>query len=140
MIIIKWYSPNPLSVVENEVLNLLWDFEISNGMPYLDQTTRLSNSQQKQRTNRSVDFGVQADLEVKLTEVEKRENYIDLARESVGYVMKKTKIKLWKLAQKESDHNWVGNVIDWQNMKIWPYYQMTRGAYDRFPDFFRRCN
>ena len=55
-----------------------WD---TNGLPNLDQTTRPSDSQQKKRTCRIVVFVVPADLKVKLKESEKRDKYLDLARE-----------------------------------------------------------
>ena len=55
-----------------------WD---TNGSPYLGQTTRPSDSQPKQRSYRIVDIAVPADDRVRLKENEKRDKYLDLARE-----------------------------------------------------------
>ena len=71
---------------------LLCDFRIQNGSLNLGQTTIPSYSQQKKkkkkkkkkkrkRTCRIVDFAVLADHRVKLKESEKRDKYLDLARE-----------------------------------------------------------
>ena len=55
----------------------------NNGSPYLDQTTRPYNNQQKKkmRTRRIVDFIVLADHWVKLKESKKKDKYLDLAQE-----------------------------------------------------------
>ena len=60
-----------------------WD---TNGSPNLGQTTRLSDCQRKKkkkkkRNYRIVDVAVLADLRVKLKESEKRDKYLNLARE-----------------------------------------------------------
>ena len=55
-----------------------WD---TNRSPNLGQTTKPSDSQQKKRTCQVVDSGVPADHWVKLKESEKKDKYIDLARE-----------------------------------------------------------
>ena len=52
-----------------------WD---KNGLPNLGQMTRSSNNQQKKRTCKIVDF---VDYRVKLKENEKKDKYLDLARE-----------------------------------------------------------
>ena len=56
-------------------------FRHINRSPSLSQTTRSYNSQQKKRTRGIEDFAVPADHRVKLKEVEKKDNYLDLARE-----------------------------------------------------------
>ena len=53
----------------------------SNGLPNLSQKTRPYNNQQKKRTCKIEDFAVLADHRVKLKESEKKDNYLDLARE-----------------------------------------------------------
>ena len=53
----------------------------ANGSPNLGQTTRPNESQRKKRTYRMVDFAIPADHRVKLKENEKRDKYLDLARE-----------------------------------------------------------
>ena len=56
-----------------------WDI---NGSSSLGQTIRPSDSQQKTETCRIVDITVPTDHRVKLKESEKRDKYIDLARDS----------------------------------------------------------
>ena len=53
----------------------------SNGSPNLGQKTRPYNNQQKTKTCKIVDFAVSADHRIKLKESEKRDKYLDLARE-----------------------------------------------------------
>ena len=43
--------------------------------------TRLNNNQQKKRTCKIVDLAVSADYRIKLKECEKKDKYLDLARE-----------------------------------------------------------
>ena len=52
------------------------------GSPNLGQKTRLNNNQQqKKRTCKIVDFAVPADHRIKLKESEKKDKYLELARE-----------------------------------------------------------
>ena len=61
-----------------------------NGSPNLGQTTRpYNNQQQKKRICKIVDFAVLADHRIKLKECEKKDKYLDLARE--------LKKKLWNM-------------------------------------------
>ena len=68
---------NPEFVLENETHKHLWDFEI--------QTDHLISArrpdQKKKRACRIADFAVSADHKVKLKESEKKDKYLDLARE-----------------------------------------------------------
>ena len=58
---------------------VLWH---TNESPNVGQTTRPhNNQQQKKKTCKIVDFAVSADHRVKLKESEKKEKYLDLARE-----------------------------------------------------------
>ena len=50
------------------------------GKTWLEQT-RLDNNQQKKRTCKIVDFAVPADHRIKLKECEKKDKYLDFARE-----------------------------------------------------------
>ena len=61
----------------------------THGSPNHGQKTRLNNNQQKKRTCKIVDFPVPADHRIKLKECEKKDNYLDLARE--------LKKKLWNM-------------------------------------------
>ena len=54
----------------------------THGSPNLGQTTRPNNNQQqKKRNSKIVDFAVPADHRLKLNEYEKKDKYLDLARE-----------------------------------------------------------
>ena len=69
----KWHSQTPVG---------LW---YTNGSPHLGPKTRSYNNQQKKKKKKKickiVDFGVPAEHRIKLKESEKRDKYIDLARE-----------------------------------------------------------
>ena len=56
-------------------------FRDTKGSPNLGQTTKPYNNQQKKRTCRIVDFAVPADHRIKLKESEKKDKYLDSARE-----------------------------------------------------------
>ena len=53
----------------------------TDGSPNLGQKTRPNNNQQKRRTCKIVNFVVLADHRIKLKEYEKKDKYLDLARE-----------------------------------------------------------
>ena len=53
----------------------------TNGSPYFGLKTRPNNSQQKKTICKIVDFAVPADHRIKLKEYEKKNKYMDLARE-----------------------------------------------------------
>ena len=69
---------NPAAVLGNETHKLLWDFDI--------QTDHLISARRPdliviKRTCKIVDIAVPADHRIKLKESEKRDKYLDLARE-----------------------------------------------------------
>ena len=72
---------NPESVLENEMHKLHWDFEIQTDHIISARRPDLIIINKKKRTCRIVDFAVLADHRVKLKECEKRDKYLDLARE-----------------------------------------------------------
>ena len=73
---------NLAPVRENATHKLLWNINIQNGSTNPGQKTRLNNNQQKKkRTCKIVDFAVLADHRIKLKECEKKDKYLDLARE-----------------------------------------------------------
>ena len=78
----KWYMHNPASVLENDTHKLLWDIDIDR-LPKLGQKIRPYNNQQqkKKRICKIVYFAVPADHRIKLKECEKKDKYLDLARE-----------------------------------------------------------
>ena len=67
----KWHAQTPMG---------LW---YTNGSPNLGQKTRPYNNQQKKKKKigKIVDFPVPTDNRIKLNEREKRDKYLDLARE-----------------------------------------------------------
>ena len=71
---------NPETVLENETQTFL-GFLDTNGSLNLGQTTRPSDSQQKNRTCQIMEFGVLADHRIELKESKKGVEYLDLARE-----------------------------------------------------------
>ena len=76
---------NPATVQENNTNKLLWDIDIHTDR--LISARRPNNNQPKKKTCKIVDFAVLADHRIKLKECEKKDKYLDLARELK---------KLWK--------------------------------------------
>ena len=72
---------NPESVQENETHNLLWDFEIQTDHLISTRRPDLLIASKKKRTFRIVNFAVPADPRLKLKESEKKDKYLDLAKE-----------------------------------------------------------
>ena len=73
---------NPEPVLENDSHKLLWDFDIQTD--HLISTRRpdlVIIKKKKKKTCKIVEFAVPADPRIKLKECEKRDKYIDLARE-----------------------------------------------------------
>ena len=72
---------NPAPVLENDLHKLLWDFNIQ--MDHLIPARRpdLIIINKKKRTCKIVDFAVPADHRIKQKECEKKDKYLDLARE-----------------------------------------------------------
>ena len=77
----RWYMHNPESVLENEMHKLLWDFQIQADHLLSVKWPDLIIINKKKKTWRNVDFAVPADHRVKWTENEKKDKYLDLARE-----------------------------------------------------------
>ena len=77
----KWYMHKPESVLENETHKILWDFEIQTDHLITARRPDLVLINKKKRTCHIVDFAVPADHRVKLKEIEKKDKYLDLARE-----------------------------------------------------------
>ena len=85
----KWYMYNLVSVLENDTHKLLWDFDmhtdhlISARIPDLIiiNPTPEKRKKKKKRICKIVDFAVPANYRIKLKECEKKDKYLDLARE-----------------------------------------------------------
>ena len=73
---------NPAPVLENDTHKLLWDFNIQ--MDHLIPARRpdlIIINKKKKRICKIVDFAVPADHKINLKESEKKDKYLDLARE-----------------------------------------------------------
>ena len=74
---------NPAPVLENDTHKLPWDFDVETD--HLISARRLDliiiNKKKKKRICKIVDFAVSADHIMKLKECEKKDKYLDLARE-----------------------------------------------------------
>ena len=81
----KWYMYNPESVLENEMYKILSDFEIQMDHLILARRPELVIVNKKKKTCKIVVFAIPADHRVKLKESEKRDKYLDLARELKNY-------------------------------------------------------
>ena len=77
----KWYMHNPASVLENDTHKLLWDINIQTDHLILARKRDLIIINKKKRIWKIVDFAVPADHRMKLKESEKKDKYLDLARE-----------------------------------------------------------
>ena len=86
----KWYMHNPTPVLENNTHKLLWDFDIhtdhriSVRIPDLIIISKKKKKKKKRKRKRNcqiVDFAVLAGHRIKLKECEKKDKYLDLARE-----------------------------------------------------------
>ena len=66
-------------IINNNNNKLLWDFDIHTD--HQISARRPDLNQQKQRTCKIVNFAVPADYRIKVKECEKKDKYLDLARE-----------------------------------------------------------
>ena len=77
----KWYMHNSTPVLENATHKFLWDFNIQTDHLIPTRRPDLIIIIIKKRTCKIVDFAVPADHRIKLKECEKKDKYLDLARE-----------------------------------------------------------
>ena len=79
----KWYMRNPAPVLENNTHKLLWEFDIQTYHLILARRPDLIiiNKKKKKKICKIVYFAVLADHCIKLKECEKRDKYLDFARE-----------------------------------------------------------
>ena len=86
----KGYMHNPASILENDTHKLLCDFDLQTANLISARRPELIviKKNNKKRTCKFVDFAVPADHRIKLKESEKKDKYLDLARELK---------KLWKM-------------------------------------------
>ena len=76
----KWYTHNSAPVLENNTHTILWDFDLHTGRLISARKPDLIIINKK-RTCKFIDFAVPADHWIKLKECEKKDNYLNLARE-----------------------------------------------------------
>ena len=77
---------NPASVLENNTHKLLWDFDIQTDHRISARRPDLilinnNNNKKKKRNCKIIDFAIPADHRIKLKKCEKKDKYLDLARE-----------------------------------------------------------
>ena len=73
---------NPAPVLKNDSHKLLWDFNIQTDHQIPSRRPDLIIiNKRKKRTCKIVDFAVPADSRIKQKECEKKDKYLDLARE-----------------------------------------------------------
>ena len=72
---------NPATVLENDTHKLLWDFDIQTDHLILARRPDLIIINKKIKICKIIGFAVPANHRIKLKECEKRDNYLDLARE-----------------------------------------------------------
>ena len=78
---------NPAAVLENDTHKFLWDFDvqtdhlISARRPDLIIINKKKKMKKKKRICKIVDFAVPADHRIKLKKFQKKDKYLDLARE-----------------------------------------------------------
>ena len=77
----KGYMHNPAPVQENDTHKLQLDFDIHKNHLISTRRPDLMIFNKKKRISKIVDFAVPADHGIKLKECEKRDNYLNLARE-----------------------------------------------------------
>ena len=77
----KWYMHNPVPVLENDSYKLLWDFNIQTDHLISARRPDLIIINTKKRICKIVDFAVPANHRINLKESEKKDKYLDLARE-----------------------------------------------------------
>ena len=77
----KWYMHNPAPVLENDSHKLLRDFNIQTDHLIPARRSDLIIINKRKRICKIVDFAVQADYRINLKENEKKDKYLDLARE-----------------------------------------------------------
>ena len=77
----KWYMHNPAPVLENDSHKLLWDFNIQTDHLIPARRPDLIMINKRKRICKTVDFAFPADHRINLKKSEKKDKYLDLARE-----------------------------------------------------------
>ena len=77
----KWYMHNPAPVLENDSHKLLWNFNIQTDHLIPARRPDLIIINKKKRICKIFDFAVPSDHRINMKECEKKDKYLDLARE-----------------------------------------------------------
>ena len=77
----KWYMHNPAPVLENDTHKLQLNFDIHTDHLISARKPDLIIINKKKRTGKIADFAVPADPRIELKECEKKNKYLDLAKE-----------------------------------------------------------
>ena len=77
----QWYMHNPAPILENNSHKLLWDFNIQTDHLIPARRPDLIIINKKKRICKIVDFAIPANHRINLKEIEKKDKYLDLARE-----------------------------------------------------------
>ena len=77
----KWYMHNQVPVLEYDTHKLLWDFDIHTDHLISARRPDLIIINKKKRTCKIVELAVPDDHRIKLKECEKKDKYLELARE-----------------------------------------------------------
>ena len=77
----KWYMHNPAPVLKNDSHKLLWDFSIQTDHLIPSRRPDLIIINKRKRICKIIDFAIPADHRINLKESEKKDKYLDLARE-----------------------------------------------------------
>ena len=77
----KWYMHNTALVLEKDTHKLLWDFNVQTDQLIPVRRPDLIIIKEKKRICKIVDFAVPTDNRINLKEREKKDKYLDLARE-----------------------------------------------------------
>ena len=77
----KWYMHNPAPVLENDSHKVPWDLNIQTDPLIPARRPDITLINKKKRICRIVDFAVPADNRINLKENERKDKYLDLARE-----------------------------------------------------------
>ena len=82
----------PASVLENDTLKLLWDFDIQTDHLIPTRRPDLLKIYKKQKTRRLADFAVPTNHRVKIKENEKGDNFLDFTRKqkNIGIIVTPT--------------------------------------------------
>ena len=77
----EWYLCKTEAVIENEMHEILWDFEIHTDVHIQAKRPNHVSIKKKKKTCQLVDFTISTNHIVKMKENEKLNKYLDLARE-----------------------------------------------------------